>query len=437
VTAYDWAERLPNDWEARPLRACAQYAVSNVDKVSAKDEIPVRLCNYTDVYNNEFITLSLDFMQSTATEDEIVKFGLLVGDVIITKDSESWDDIGIPALVRETAEDLVCGYHLAILRPRKGVLEGAFLLRCLQAKPIRVQLELAANGVTRFGIPKSEIGGMNVPVPPILRQREIAHYLDAESARLDALIAAKQRMLALMSEKYQVLITRAVTRGLEPYAPFRDSGVSWLGDIPAHWRIVALRFLVNISSGATPDTGNPELWSGDIPWVSPKDMKRNEIGDAEDHVSKLALSMGSLKLIDAGAVLIVVRGMILAHSFPTAVTTQPVTINQDMKALRCLNAIEPYFLRDYFRGTESQIVSLADASAHGTRKLDSEILGRFEICVPPESEQRAITSYIAKETSKLDALYRATERTITLLKERRAALIAAAVTGQIETKERE
>ena len=97
-------------------------------------EPAVRLCNYSDVYNNELITEHIDFMACTATEDEIRKFGLLVDDVIITKDSESWDDIGIPALVVETADDLVCGYHLALLRPHETALSGRFLLRCLQAK---------------------------------------------------------------------------------------------------------------------------------------------------------------------------------------------------------------------------------------------------------------------------------------------------------------
>ena len=159
-----WTGELPDNWETKPLRSAADYVVSNVDKVTDDDEIPIRLCNYTDVYNNEFITLALDFMQATASEAEISKFRVAVDDVIITKDSESWDDIGVPALVRETAGDLVCGYHLALLRPLKQKMDGAFLFRCLQAKPVRVQLELATNGVTRFGIPKSEIGTMRLPV---------------------------------------------------------------------------------------------------------------------------------------------------------------------------------------------------------------------------------------------------------------------------------
>ena len=427
-----WINTLPKAWKAKPLRAVADYVVSNVDKVPADDEMPVRLCNYTDVYNNEFITLGLDFMQATATENEIATFGLAVGDVIITKDSESWDDIGVPALVRESASDLVCGYHLALLRPRKQEVNGDFLFRCLQAKPVRVQLELAANGVTRFGIPKNDIGAATLPVPPLPTQRAIADYLDRETTRIDALIAAKERVLALLAEKRRALITRAVTKGLDPTVPMKDSGIPWLGKIPAHWEIVALRFVVDITSGATPDTGRAEYWDGEIPWVSPKDMKRDEIADAEDHVSDLALSQRSLRLIEPGAVLIVVRGMILAHSFPTAVTTAPVTINQDMKALRCRESLDPYYLRDFFRGHEEHVVSLADSSAHGTRKLETEILGRFEIALPPAAEQRAITGYIGHSTSRLDALRAATERTIALLKERRSALIAAAVTGQID-----
>lgn len=103
-----------------------------------------------------------------------------------------------------------------------------------------------------------------------------------------------------------------------------------------------------------------------------------------------------------------------------------------MKALHCGNALEPYFLRDFFRGVGSRLVSLADSSAHGTWKLETEVLGRVDVCVPPLKEQRAIVAYVAAETAELDAMRVATERTIGLLKERRAALIAAAVTGQID-----
>ena len=112
-----WILIRPSDWSVVPLKAVTQILVSNVDKVSELNEREVRLCNYTDVYKNEQINLALQFMRSTASDQEIAKFGLHVNDVVITKDSESWDDIAVPALVSETAPDLVCGYHLAIIRP--------------------------------------------------------------------------------------------------------------------------------------------------------------------------------------------------------------------------------------------------------------------------------------------------------------------------------
>ena len=252
-----WTNQLPDNWEAMPLRSVAGYVVSNVDKVSNDDEIPVRLCNYTDVYNNEFITPTLDFMHATASETEIVKFGLAVDDVLITKDSESWDDIGVPALVRETAGDLVCGYHLALIRPFGQKMDGAFLFRCLQAKPVQVQLELAANGITRFGISKFEIGAVRLPLPPLPQQRAIADYLDRETTRLDALVAEKERVLTLLEEKRVALITSAVTRGFDTHVSLRDSTIPSVEEIPEHWRTTRLRHVTtDVEQGWSPEAEN-------------------------------------------------------------------------------------------------------------------------------------------------------------------------------------
>jgi type I restriction enzyme, S subunit len=285
------------------------------------------------------------------------------------------------------------------------------------------------------GLAVDVLAHLEVPAPPLQEQRAIADFLDRETARLDALVAAKERLLELLAEKRRALITHAVTCGMDPGTPLQDSGIPWLGETPAHWEVVPLRFLCEFTSGATPDTGNTELWHGDIPWVSPKDMKSDEIVDAQDHVSQAALTESSLRLIAPVAVLIVVRGMILAHSFPVATTTRAVTINQDMKALHCRSSIDPYFLRNFLRGMEPHLVALADSSAHGTRKIETELLGRFEICVPPITEQHAIVAHLKRANEQTDSLRAATERTLALLKERRAALISAAVTGQLDIPE--
>ena len=313
-------------------------------------------------------------------------------------------------------------------------VEARYLARLIEGHQRQLLMAWSKVGSTVESLESDLVGETEFAAPPLPRQRAIADYLDCETARIDALISEKERVLGLLAEKRRALITHAVTRGLDPHASLRDSGIPWLGEIPAHWEVVALRFLVDLTSGATPDTGRAEYWIGEIPWVSPKDMKCDEIEDAQDHVSELAISQSSLRLIEPGALLIVVRGMILAHSFPTAITTAPVTINQDMKALRCRRALTPDYLRDFLRGHEEHVVSLADSSAHGTRKLETDVLGRLEIALPPEVEQRAIAAHIRDASARLDALQSTTESTIALLRERRAALIAAAVTGKIDLK---
>jgi type I restriction enzyme S subunit len=415
-------EKLPVGWTAKPLCSTVNYVVSNVNKVPAEDEVPVRLCNYTDVYNNEFITLAVEFMQTTATEEEIAKFGLRVDDVAITKDSESWDDIGVPALVRETASDLVCGYHLALLRPHKQQMDGAFLFRCLQAKPVRVQLELAANGVTRFGIPKSEIGAMTLPVPPLDQQRAIADYLDRETSRLDALVAAKERVLGLLGEKRRALITRAVTRGLDPRVPLRDSGIPWLGEIPAHWETERTRWLFKERDQRSA-TGEEELLTvSHLTGVTPRFEKNVNMFEAETTEGyKICLSgdlvintlwawMGAMGVspvdgIASPAYHVYEPGVRLEPSYVDALVRLPVFAQEVTR---------------YSKGVWSSRLRLYPE-------------GFFEVFlpVPSLSEQRALVAHIAKETVKLDQLRVATERTTVLLKERRAALITAAVTGQI------
>lgn len=430
-----WTDQLPDGWEAKPLRSTANYVVSNVDKVPSEDEIPVRLCNYTDVYNNEFITQSLDFMQATATEEEIEKFGLRVGDVAITKDSESWDDIGVPALVRETASDLVCGYHLALIRPFKQKLDGAFLFRCLQAKPIRVQLELAANGVTRFGIPKSEIGAMALPVPPLPQQRVIAAYLDRETARLDALVAAKQRVLGLLAEKRRALITRSVTRGLDPRASLRDSGIPWLGEIPAHWDVIPLKHgCVLIKDGTHLP---PERTMTGIPLLS----VRNVVGEtfqllpddsliAEQDYEVLSRGFR----VEKNDVLLAIVGATLGKV--AVVGDMPrFHIQRSLASLRANPMLLDFgYLASCLRSDWFQTNLWESVSFSAQPGIYLGSLRDFVVTRPPIEEQRAIVAHVSGETESLDAVRSATERTIALLGERRTALIAAAVTGEIDAE---
>ena len=199
--------RLPGfseTWREVQLKAIAKILISNVDKITSPDEKPVRLCNYTDVYYNDYITNSISFMEATAKPREIEKFKLLPGDVIITKDSETPEDIAIPAVVSEALNGVVCGYHLAIIRPQNRVANGVFLSKLLSAPAVRHYFFSLANGATRFGLTTDAIANAKLFVPELPEQQRIGEVLlsidrgiENQAKQLDAL---KEQKKALMQQ---------------------------------------------------------------------------------------------------------------------------------------------------------------------------------------------------------------------------------------------
>ena len=158
----------------------------------------------------------------------------------------------MPALVECEAPELVCGYHLAILRSRHG-LHGAFLHRALESHFIAAQFHVEANGVTRYGLSHGAIQGVAIPLPPPDEQAAIVRFLDWANGRLDRAIRAKRKVIALLGEQKQAIIHRAVTRSLDPSVPLKPSGIPWLGDIPQHWEVRRLKVLVHqIDQGVSP-----------------------------------------------------------------------------------------------------------------------------------------------------------------------------------------
>ena len=211
----EWLGDVPAHWEVQRLQHVVTMKVSNVDKHIKEGELPVRLCNYVDVYKNDHITESVSFMRATATTDEIERFRLEPGDVLITKDSEVWNDIGVPALVEYSASDLVCGYHLALLRPIKAVLNGAYLFRSLQSSTIAYQFHISANGVTRYGLSRGGIKSALLPIPSLAEQAAIVAYLDKTTADIDAAIDRARREIELLGEYRTRLIADVVTGKLD------------------------------------------------------------------------------------------------------------------------------------------------------------------------------------------------------------------------------
>lgn len=196
-----------DEWEDRFLNEVAQVIVSPVDKKTIDGEIPVELCNYTDVYYRNTITRKINFMKATAKQSEIDKYTLKVGDVIITKDSETPGDIAVPALVSEDLNGVVCGYHLAIVRPQSKLVDGAFVNYLFTMQKTRYYFFTLATGATRFGL---SIGGINkahFKLPSLIEQRKIASVLSAADQEIETL----EQKLAHLKQEEKALMRQLLT----------------------------------------------------------------------------------------------------------------------------------------------------------------------------------------------------------------------------------
>lgn len=201
----------PEESPAIQLPILAEVRPSNVDKKSKPDETPVRLCNYTDVYYNTEINSRMDLMAATAAAGQIERHRLEVGDVVITKDSESRDDIGIPALVTDVDGTMVCAYHLTLLRPNQEMVVPKYLYWSLLTVGVEDHWRTRANGVTRYSLTSSATDSLRIPLPPIDEQRRIVEHLDEVTAEIDSMIADAQELKVLLAERRSALITEVVT----------------------------------------------------------------------------------------------------------------------------------------------------------------------------------------------------------------------------------
>ena len=206
----EWLGEVPEHWEAKKLKFVASVQPSNVDKKSKENEKEVLLCNYTDVYYNEEITADLSLMKATASDIQIRKFTLKSGDTIITKDSEDPNDIAVPAYVPQDLEGVVCGYHLALLRPGKGTC-GWYLKRVMDTQYARSVFATRANGITRYGLGTYAISNFIIPLPPLEEQNQIAAFLDKETTKINTLIEKCETAIELLKERRPALISAAVT----------------------------------------------------------------------------------------------------------------------------------------------------------------------------------------------------------------------------------
>ena len=432
----EWLGDVPAHWKVRRLRNVAEMRVSNVDKLTKDDERPVRLCNYMDVYKNHQVRAEISFMKATATTEEIERFRLRVGDVLITKDSEAWNDIGVAALVSESAPDLISGYHLALLRPRKQNLLGEYLFRALQSRGVAYQFHVEAKGVTRFGLTHSGIKSVWLPLPPLTEQAAIVRYLDHADQRIRRYIRTKEKLIALLEEQKQAIVHEAVTGRIDvhtgqPYSAYKPSGVEWLGDVPAHWDVLRVKQVAQILRGKFTHRprNDPSLYDGPYPFIQTGDVARAEkiIRDYRQTLNQRGLAIS--KMFPAGTLVMTIA----ANIGDVAVLDFEACFPDSVVGFVPSNATERDFLYYMFKAMSAELLQEAPVNTQGN--LNVERIGSKQILLPSISEQQSVCTQIEKSVANLASATSAANREISLLREYRTRLIADVVTGKLDVRE--
>ena len=380
---------IPDHWEVRRLCTVAELRVSNVDKHTRKGEVPVRLCNYVDVYKNDRITSAMPFMSATASKDEIERFRLNKDDVLITKDSETWQDIGVPAWVAGSADDLLSGYHLAILRPHEEIL-GSYLALACGSKAIAHQFNIKANGVTRYGLTHFDIRSILLPLPPRLEQKAIVRHHDYVAKRILGTIGAKERLVELLEEEKQAIINQAVTSGLDLSVQFKPSDVEWLGDVPDHWEVCKLKHKVKMNNSTLSETTDPYFEFSYI------DIGSVESGSLSEQPQRLLFHMApsrARRIVENGDTIVsTVRTYLKATWFAENISN--IICSTGFAVLAPGRDLSPKFVSYVARSNAFTDQVTADSVGVAYPAISDTKLGSLFLCIPPLAEQVAIVEYL-------------------------------------------
>jgi len=406
----EWLGKVPEGWEVRRLRQLIAEPMAYGANESADDETPgnPRYIRITDI--DEKGSLREETFRSLP--DAIAsQYILQDGDILLARSGAT---VGKSFRYQQSwGRSCYAGYLIRV-RPNVKQLSPEFLDHAFQSHSYWQYISIEQIQATIQNVSAEKYGEFSLPLPAIREQKAITTHLDCETARIDALVEKKGRFLELLREKRQALITHAVTKGLDATVPLKDSGVEWLGQVPEHWAVKKLQYVCRVQTGGK-DTVNAED-DGEYPFFVRSQTVERIHSYSADCEAVLTAGDG----VGVGKVFHYYKGKFDYH--------------QRVYMLNGFSGIGGKFLFHYLQSNFHKVA--LDGSAKSTvDSLRMPVFLNFEITIPSFEEQDAIIRFIDRETARIDSLIEKTQRSIELLKERRSALITAAVTGQIDLRE--
>ncbi|MDI9094360.1 MULTISPECIES: restriction endonuclease subunit S [Providencia] len=356
------------------------------------------------------------------------------GDFVFADTSEDIDGSGnFTQLISD--ERVFAGYHTVIVRPNLKN-HYRFIAYLFDSAEFRTQIQDAVKGVKVFSITQAILKSADVWFPSYEEQQKIANFLDHEIAKIDTLIAKQEKLIELLKEKRQAVISHAVTKGLNPDIPMKKTGSNWVDEIPQHWRSGRLGYFARIGNGATPARDNKEYWEkGSIGWLNSSKVNDEVIYEADQFITPLALSQTSVKLVVPEDLVMAITGEGQTRG-RVAICQINATINQHLASIKIYGQQLHYEFLFQWLSSNYERIRYESSGAGATKgAITCGDISRYPIIVAPIKEQIAIIEYLKAQTTKFMHLINKSELQINLLKERKAALISAAVTGKIDVRD--
>ncbi|MCH1921338.1 restriction endonuclease subunit S [Shewanella sp. A3A] len=431
----NFLNQVPISWEFKKVNYLFSFGRGlNITKADLEDNgIPV--VNYGEVHSKYGFEVNPDIHDLRKVNERYLKTTpsalLNAGDFVFADTSEDLEGAGNFTQYVGSVP-LFAGYHTVVLRPYDGNVPR-YLAYAFESSECRSQIRLAVKGVKVFSITQGILKDLMLPIPSWEEQQKIAVFLDYETARIDRLIEKQQRLIELLKEKRQAVISHAVTKGLNPDAPMKDSGVEWLGQVPEHWSIAKLSYRYEVLLGKMLDekkiTGEflgRYLRNTDVQWGKINTFNLPVMDFRPTEVDRYTVKKGDLIVCEGGEI---GRSAIWLNDEPCFYQKalhrlRPYCSKQDLSSFMFYVMFDAVHQERFSGGISKATI------AH----LPAETFRQYRFAYPPYSEQVAIVEYLEKMGNKFDNLELAVRSQVELLKERRSALISAAVTGKIDVR---
>jgi len=430
----EWLGQVPEHWEVKRLRFVAELNPSKSEVAHLGREISVSFLPMEAIGDDG--TFCLD-KEKTIGELENGYTYFRDGDVAVAKITPCYEN-GKGALMRGLTNGIGFGTtELIVARPKAEEITGSYLHYLFISPDFRsigASHMYGAGGQKR--VPDDFVRNFPTAFPPLKEQTAIAAFLDRETAKIDELVAEQQRLMDLLKEKRQAVISHAVTKGLNPNAAMKASGIEWLGDVPEHWKVIALKRIATVQTGMAKGKDNGSRRTITVPYLRVANVQDGYLDletietmaiPAED-LGRYALRPGDVLMNEGGDFDKLGRGHVWGGQIEPCITqnhvfaVRPRDVSPDW-----LNTVTgSNFAQFYFMTKSKQSTNLASISSTNLMELP--------VILPPEAEQNTILSFISDQTTRFDALIAEAKKAIDLLQERRTTLISAAVTGQIDVR---